>query len=94
MAQSPHLSPRAPTWRIPKYRSSRKACTLGNKLNKYHRVRNEGENRSEIGNIAGQEKAGSIATADLTIRRQRMVGGAVFSARGGASTVQFIDLVG
>ena len=43
---------------------------LGNKPNKYHRVRNqyEGENHSEIGNIAGQAKAGSIAFADLTIQ--------------------------
>ena len=43
---------------------------LGNKPNKYHRVRNqyEGENRSEIGNIAGQAKAGSVAFADLTIQ--------------------------
>ena len=52
------------------YRRAAKHAPLGNKPNKYHRVRNqyEGENHSEIGNIAGQAKAGSIAFADLTIQ--------------------------
>jgi hypothetical protein len=47
MAQSPHLSPSAPTWRIRTYIEPQSMHPLGNRPNKYHRVRNqyEGENR-------------------------------------------------